>query len=133
MSTSSYNLFMPHPTNGSSHSVGWNWRSPSAAERSAWNRAVGTVWSSGQPYPSVACPACGAPLRYFFVRYRPPDRGSFWVWCPVCLRYEHSTARVPTWWQERRPVDLSLLYHCPDWLEDHWDEVRPAGWPSAEP
>lgn len=75
------------------------------------------------------CPVCGALElhRWFYLEHERPSEeigrrwrgsGSQWQWCSNCRSYEHSSGLVPTWWQRDLTVDVDLLRHDPQPLED---------------
>lgn len=99
------------------------WRSPERTILPEWDAAFDLVFRSGDQ-EAVVCPACHqAPLRVFFLRHGADNHGSYWIWCPSCLRFDHGTGLVPSWWQDVGNVDSSLLTPEPEWLEDHWNEL----------
>jgi hypothetical protein len=103
------------------------WQSPSAGERLDWDRAFESLLDSHLK-KSVVCPSCeSASLRLFFKRFDTGPRGGYWLWCPVCRRYEHGDGSVPGWWLDPIGVDLAALTPQPDWLEEHWANVQLEG------
>lgn len=103
------------------------WASPSPTKLAAWQEAVARLLASADP-PSVSCPICGqSDIRRFFMRAGSrlsPHRGSVWVWCPACSTFEHGSTTVPEWWRDRVGVSPNQLTPEPEYLEEHWDEIR---------
>jgi hypothetical protein len=99
------------------------WRDPPESSLSEWRAATTLAFEAGE---AADCPTGdGGTLRFLFVRSHSrisPDRGSFWIWCPVCHAYEHSSAAVPAWWVDV-DVPAQELTHAPDWLDEHWQEA----------
>lgn len=98
------------------------WHDPPESALAAWRVATASAFESGN---AAECPTGdGGVLRFFFARSpgrADPERGSFWIWCPVCHAYEHASASVPGWWSDVE-VPAEVLTHTPEWLEDHWDD-----------
>ena len=75
------------------------------------------------------CPVCGNRElhRWFYLEGEQPSEsmgrrwqgsGSQWQWCSNCRSYEHSSGLVPDWWRSDLVVDVRLLRHDPQPLED---------------
>jgi hypothetical protein len=110
------------------------WRDVDEQEEEAWFRIVDRIYREGITNPGL-CPSCGrGELRFFYWRFYDPaqsPRGGMWIWCPACLRFQHSSGTVPAWWQNLPNVDYDCLLPEPEWLEEHWAEVLAAGHPQA--
>lgn len=75
------------------------------------------------------CPVCGTLElhRWFHLEREQPREemgrrwrgsGSQWQWCSNCRSYEHSSGLVPNWWESDLVVDVHLLRHDPQPLEE---------------
>lgn len=100
------------------------WRDVERSAEKAWFAVMGGIFT-GQ-ITSDLCPSCSnAELRYFYLRSHESTthRGGFWIWCPACRRFMHTSGSVPRWWRDVPGVTGKLLEPQPEWLEAHWDEI----------
>jgi hypothetical protein len=103
-----------------------SWRSVEPGDEPRWFAAIEALDATeGRPTP---CPSCaGADLRAFYVRFPNPaedhGRGGFWIWCPACRRFMHTSGSVPGWWVDVPGVDLRDLTPEPVWPDSHWAKI----------
>jgi hypothetical protein len=107
-----------------------DWRSVEPAEEGAWFEAMARI--DAAPHANVACPSCRrADLRWFYLRHASTTpslkRGGFWIWCPNCARFMHTSGSGPEWWQDVPEVDARDLTPEPAWLQRHWDVLSATG------
>src|SRR5258708_26647061 len=94
----------------------------------SWNHVSRLMFEKGIRQLGL-CPSCGgAKLRFFFWRHRledpdAGDKGGFWIWCPSCHQYEHSSCLVPAWWKDVPDVPDLALEHQPDRLDQRWESI----------
>jgi len=102
------------------------WNSIEAEEEPKWLAVEKSIFEEDNQNLGV-CPSCHIGLlRYYFVggsSKKDANIGSFWIWCPHCLRYDHLTCKVPIWWQSTGNIPLSLLDPEPNWFEDNWSLI----------
>lgn len=92
----------------------FNWQSvPSSAEMQ-WKQVF-----SGQENDidiDGDCPVCGqSSLHRYYDGFG--IRGALWEWCSSCYSYEHYSAKVPPWWNQKLDLNGLTLTGTPEALE----------------